>query len=161
MSCQDLHIFTSTEHLDVSRQQTLRPSPCRPVPQVQLSLGRRVCVPSHLLWPAVLSTTKAASTGAHRHSDKADQTTAPTKPLRSFLSHKSSFVCSVPASKLTSVTIHTKKTWEKSFNLEYFPLSHVFWPTTGLYFQFPLPSSQILFWQTHMAHSTTQMGVMT
>lgn len=88
MPCQDVPSYTSPECLAVSSQQTLRPSSGRLLCLTFSRLWEERVPTPHLLQPAVLSSTKAPSTGADRHSDKSDQTTAPTKPLRSSLSYR-------------------------------------------------------------------------
>lgn len=156
LPCQDQHISTSTECLGVSRQQALRPSSWRLLFCLEFScLWEEECVSTHT--SSSLLSFPALSTEADRHSDKSDQMTAPTKPLGSFLSHKSWLVCSVPASKLTSVTIHTEKAWGKSSSLECFPLSHAFWPTTVLYLSLSIISDPVLA-NTHDPQHHTNMS---
>lgn len=110
-----------------------------PLPHVQPSLGR-VC--AHTLPPLACSPFQHKGT-FHRSRQARWQVRRLHLQSLSDLSSaiENGFVCSVLASKLTSVTMHTEKAWGKTSNLEYFPLSHAFWPTTVLY---PSVSSAII-----------------
>lgn len=133
LPCQDLHIYTSTgkecSGLSPDSRHWDHPLTGYSFASCSAVFGKKSVCP-HPTSSSLLS----FSAQKHLPQEQTGTMTSQTRQLHlqnlSDLSSaiKTWFVCSVPASKLTSVTMPTEKAWGKRFN---FPLSHAFWQTTG------------------------------